>query len=408
VPSFYLGPNRPRLRADTWDDIVEAAQSGVLGESHWVELKKDIPKAAPNGDPNLELAKDLASLSVDGGVLIVGVKDKTLEVVVAPIAGQVDRITAVAAGRITPPLQVVIADALKHPDDPELAVLVVTVPASENAPHMVDGRYWNRNNVGKQVLGDEDVRRLLTTQQARAAGFEQRIRALAAHLDPLPVEERKNSHIYLLAEPATGAGAAAAGPDRQYIDGAALVRALGGNLGDRPNFHNANQRTPHPDGTLLVSPQIERPGLTVEDRSVQLLLADDGVLQAACGQGSRLIPADYDGTMVKAVSGLYVMRFVYQFCRLAALMSEQHLGYTGPWRIGVYMDQLAGAHPIDDDDYADVYRRGTFHPAHYFQQLLSSTEDLRATPQAVADKLTLRLLRGLGIEDMRDRYRQAL
>jgi hypothetical protein len=72
VAGFYLGPNRPRLRAETWDDIVTAADSGILGESHWVELKKDIPKTAPNGDPNLELAKDLASLSVDGGVLIVG------------------------------------------------------------------------------------------------------------------------------------------------------------------------------------------------------------------------------------------------------------------------------------------------------------------------------------------------
>jgi hypothetical protein len=408
VSSFYLGPNRPRLRATTWADIVVAAQSGVLGESHWVELKKDIPKASPNGDPNLELAKDLASLSVDGGVLIVGVRDKTFEVVGAAVTGRIDRITAVAAGKITPPLQVAIADALPHPDNPELAVLVVTVPASENAPHMVGGHYWGRNNVGKQILGDEDVRRLLTTQQARAAGFEQRIRALTAQLDPLPLEDRKNSHLYLLAEPATGAGAVPGGADRQYIDGAALVRALGGNLGDRPSFHNANQSVPHPDGTLLVSPTIKRPGASVEDRSVQLLLTDDGVIQVACGQGSRLITADYEGTMVKGISGMFVMRFVYQFCRLAALMSEHHLGYTGPWRVGIYLDHLAGAHPIDDDDYSDVYRRGTFQPDHYFQQLLSSTEDLRARPQVVADELTLRLLRGLGIEDMRNRYREAL
>jgi hypothetical protein len=326
----------------------------------------------------------------------------------APIAGQVDRITAVAAGRISPPLQVVIANPLTHPDHAELAVLVVTVPASENAPHMAGERYWNRNNVGKQVLGDEDVRRLLRTQQARVLGFDRRIKAIAAQLDPFTAEQRANSHLYLLAEPATGAGAAAAGSARRYIDGVDLVRALGPNLGERPNFHNASVRAPHPDGTLLVSPQMRRPGVSVEDRSIQLLLTDDGAIQAACGYGSRLIPVDHDGTMERAVSGQFVLRFVYQFCRLAAVMSEQHLGYSGPWRIGIYMDQLAGAHPIDDDDYADVYRRGAFHPADYLQQILTSTEDLRVRPQAVADELTLRLLRGLGIEDMRDRYRQAL
>lgn len=50
-----------------------AASSGILDETHWVELKQAIPVSSKPA--NLELARDLASLSVDGGVLIVGVKD---------------------------------------------------------------------------------------------------------------------------------------------------------------------------------------------------------------------------------------------------------------------------------------------------------------------------------------------
>jgi hypothetical protein len=100
--SFYLGPNQPRLVVDSWADLVTASEAGVLRETQWVELKKDVPK----GDaPNLELARDLASLSVDGGVLIVGVQDKTYDLVGAHVEGLAERITKVAAGRVSPPFR---------------------------------------------------------------------------------------------------------------------------------------------------------------------------------------------------------------------------------------------------------------------------------------------------------------
>jgi hypothetical protein len=68
--SFYVGPGKSRLVAASFDDIVTAAASGCLDETQWVELKRDIPSSSKPA--NLELAKDLASLSVDGGVLICG------------------------------------------------------------------------------------------------------------------------------------------------------------------------------------------------------------------------------------------------------------------------------------------------------------------------------------------------
>ena len=71
--SFYVGPGKPVLRATGWDDVVAAAQTGALAETQWVELKVALPASA--SAPNLELARDLASLSIDGGVLVIGVKD---------------------------------------------------------------------------------------------------------------------------------------------------------------------------------------------------------------------------------------------------------------------------------------------------------------------------------------------
>jgi predicted HTH transcriptional regulator len=143
VSSFYVGPDRPALRVADWSDIVAAAQAGVLTETQWVELKAALPAAA--GKANLELAWDLASLSPDGGVLIVGVRDpgQAAEDVVGTdddIESLRSRISQVAVGRVQPPLNVMLTP-VRHPTDEARHVLLVTVPASASAPHMVDERY---------------------------------------------------------------------------------------------------------------------------------------------------------------------------------------------------------------------------------------------------------------------------
>lgn len=65
-----------------------------MTETQWVECKEAVPASASKA--NLELAKDLASLTVDGGVFVIGVKDKasTAEGVV----GTADDIEALKSG----------------------------------------------------------------------------------------------------------------------------------------------------------------------------------------------------------------------------------------------------------------------------------------------------------------------
>src|SRR5262249_53108157 len=73
VTSFYLGPGRPRLNTASWHDLAAAVESGSTPETPWCELKADVPASSPGA--NTELAKDLASLTVDGGVMLIGIKD---------------------------------------------------------------------------------------------------------------------------------------------------------------------------------------------------------------------------------------------------------------------------------------------------------------------------------------------
>lgn len=71
--SFYLGPQKPRFTPSGWDDIVSATADGILDETHWVELKKLLPPKSAGA--NTGLARDLASLSVDGGAFVIGIED---------------------------------------------------------------------------------------------------------------------------------------------------------------------------------------------------------------------------------------------------------------------------------------------------------------------------------------------
>lgn len=145
----------------TWQHIVDAAEAGILDETQWVELKAAIPPKSPAA--NLELARDLAALAVEGGLLIVGIKDsdgKAGEVCGTELAGLGDRIDQVSRDRIHPPL-VVRPIEITDPDQAGSGCVLVLVDASSEAPHMVDGRYWGRGATGKRPLTDSDVRKIL-------------------------------------------------------------------------------------------------------------------------------------------------------------------------------------------------------------------------------------------------------
>lgn len=165
--SYYLGSSNQRWMPTTWQHILDAAEAGILDETQWVELKAAIPPKSPAA--NLELARDLAALAGEGGLLIVGIKDsggRADEVCGTELAGLGDRIDQVSRDRIHPPL-VVRPVEITDPDRPGSGCVLVLVNASSEAPHMVDGRYWGRGATGKRPLLDSDVRKILDPQRRK-------------------------------------------------------------------------------------------------------------------------------------------------------------------------------------------------------------------------------------------------
>lgn len=310
--SFYIGPGNPPLRLSQWNDLVTAAETGTLTETQWVELKAAIPASSPAA--NLEVARDLASLSVDGGVLTVGVKNpgtKAEHVVGSAddMEGLKDRIDQIASStRIQPPLNVRFAPPIANPANPTRAILLVTVPASASAPHMVDGKYWGRGATGKRPLLDVEVSRLMMECRGRRDDFVEKLRSLNPGSLPGPVE-RRNGHLYVMAEPAVGFAqlsltVAAAGQHPRQL----VANALSFHPTRSPSFESLAYVVNHPDGLALASWSLsaETPD---EKKMLYLLLTDGGSVQLTSGQGTLRYGQDGDRIGIPAN---FTMEIVHQ------------------------------------------------------------------------------------------------
>src|SRR4051812_5638807 len=192
----YLGPEKGRWTPSGWSDIVEAAAGGLIDESHWVDLKQELPTGKRT--VNTDLAQDLASLAVDGGLLIIGVEDhesRAGKVCGVDLAKLADRVDQVARDKVRPPL-VVRSLEVPDPENPGRGCLLVHVPPSAQAPHMVDYVYYGRGDRANIRLSDEQVRSILADRTRDRGNIITELRQMVDD-DPLTGEDRKNGHIYL-------------------------------------------------------------------------------------------------------------------------------------------------------------------------------------------------------------------
>jgi hypothetical protein len=173
--------------------IESAAAEGDLAETSSFDAKREL------GPPkkNAEIAKDIAAMSTDGGVLLYGIAedDNGQPTIPAPIelVGVADRIGQIVETSISEPPQVVIHER-RLERDPALGYLVVEVPMSPRAPHQVvvggDLRYYGRGPTGNRRLTEGDIARLY----ARRDRWEQDRESLLADCiasAPVPLSEDK-------------------------------------------------------------------------------------------------------------------------------------------------------------------------------------------------------------------------
>lgn len=146
-------------------EIVSVVTNGQLQETASLDAKAEISK-------NTEIAKDIAAMTNDGGVIIYGIgqdQHKRLTILSPfPLANQPERISSIVRSSISEPPTVHI-----HPiptvSDPTKGYIIVEIPPSPRAPHMVivgdKNRYYGRNSSGNHILTEGEVARLYARRQ---------------------------------------------------------------------------------------------------------------------------------------------------------------------------------------------------------------------------------------------------
>lgn len=389
----YLGPGVGKVPLSTWDEVVTAAGGGLLEETQWVELKEMI--GPPNKAVNRELAKDLASLSVHGGVLVFGVKDKVYEVVGCDTTDLGQRISQVAKIGVHPPLTPVIYPAITDPGDSTKSVLVVEVPASAQAPHMVDGSYWGRFSDGKRPLGDPEVRALMESRTSSAATFKERLLAM---VDDDPLEQwieghpTGNGHIYLLAEPCTPV---VGRDDDLHLQN--IVVELFKHSDDRGSLSSLGRSVSDPLGPAVASHYSEPMERRYEDLLCCLLCLDeDSSLQFVSGGGTMYrLGSPRDDSPFEVVGTPIILKSTQQFFELISELSLNRWGYAGQWRVGIHVTNLKNKAV----SFNDLMRRGTMFPRDTFtNQVVTSPASWTDGAEPEARILLAGFLRGIGRE----------
>lgn len=167
-------------------------------ERHWVDFKEALYPVPPNDPTHLpskgerkkahaELARDAASMAIRGGYLIYGVAEDDDGFGFTPVemdleTGVRETVTQVVASLVAPSLEV-LTHVLESAPASGRGLLVIEVPESPDAPHMVEGRYYGRSDTGKVVLSEFEVERLILERRRRAGLLEEAM-AVTAEADP--------------------------------------------------------------------------------------------------------------------------------------------------------------------------------------------------------------------------------
>lgn len=407
----YISPATPRWIPETENDLQRAIDDDLMDETHYLELKRTLE---PGRGKNKEFARDVVALSVDGGTLIFGIDEATKDVkaTLNPVMLErfIERLESIARNIPDPPLEI-RCKQIPAEQCPSKGYVIVEVPPSPDAPHMVDDKYYGRGEKQKQVLSDAQVRRLMFERQSRRGA---NAGALNAYMDrdPIPVDDRKSSHMFLVATPLMVSqgmfvdtiDSSNAGEWLQNLVNTCHTKdQIPGKL--EVPLSDVNRATAREDCIALTTDSIDRsrvytaPIWTPDDYAVEIEFTDDGELRI---YHAPLSGQDKKGDLVLLLR--YVPLFVrHSLSLLTAIRDDK--GVTGSWSIGF------GATKLDDlPAFNDTNQPGqmvqTIGPRYvsadgtgsYRRVMTFSSKDLER-PGEVTKKLTHRLLQTLGAAD---------
>ncbi len=380
----------------TWKDVVDAAAGGLLDESPWVDLKKLLKPGKPG---NNDLAVDAAAMALDGGMLLYGVEDHDShagKVVGVELAGLADRVDQVVRSKIHPPLMVRSVE-IEDPARPGWGCLLVIVPPSPQAPHMVDNVYYGRSDRGNRKLSDQDVRMELARRAQHHSDVSDQLRLLRDE-DAAPHEQ---GHLYVIVQPL----AAREDLIADFLTGGDAQRAIlryseqisrGLGYSWSPGLNDASRPQRRADGLAFTSSYDHE---IKEQSFVEVVVREDGGVALTCGRGTdSLRKPSYDNNGYRVTFPPLLLGLTHSVLALVARLAVDVSGYQGQWSVGVLLDGMKGATAHRGN--AGFHDGTPYSRAEYEQQTVTSTAELADDVPAVVQRLLGKLMRGLRVDGL--------
>jgi hypothetical protein len=177
-----------------------------------------------------------------------------------------------------------------------------------------------------------------------------------------------------------------------------IVGGLGGSQA-APDVRRLPYHGSHAEGLALTTYSADD-GPRDESDLLELLIREDGGIRLTCGRGTDAfsrqdLPV---GKPPMAVIPILVLELAYTVAALAGRLADQYGAYQGQWRLGLRMDRLRDAVPLDRLQYQARGPAGNRYTRDEYEHVTSSsTEQLVSAPEVVAERLVTRLLRALGV-----------
>lgn len=378
--------------------------SGTAPEGHFLDFKRELGSTPGS---RKETAQDIASFALDGGVLIIGVDEPrsggyTLSP--QPLADLSERAEQIAANRPDPGLYV-RTTVIPSSNQPDVGYLVIEVPPSPAAPHMVDGRYWGRSERTKRLLNDAEVARF---HAARTLSDRQVVEALNEELarDPRP---RPESRMLFVAEPL----AADEGLARKFVRGPqTAVRELTQGVENQvPGSVREYSPTPWELSTSvrrakgialtgLAEGRKSPPESFLAETATDIEVQTSGAIRGVMSRLTYLEehPRVPEGTK-RVIEGLPVA-WSHRLIAWAGALGEQ-VTYRGPWGFGVHLYGLEGvsAAPRDERGMRILSSRSLpVYEATTFQSTTTASfQEIQDDPRAIVDRLIGDFIHSLGV-----------
>jgi hypothetical protein len=319
-------------------NLRNALQSGLLDEGDHLDFKRELTA----GDRGTKAtAIDLASLAIEGGMIVVGVTPgRPPDLAPVALDGQRERVEQIARQRIDPPLRVEVRE-IPTEDSLEEGYLVLTVPASSQAPHAVDRVFRGRHGTTNVQLTASEVRAIHERQRPDPLAIDDEMAQFTAR-DPFPPERQALGRLYIIARPLAATpqmlersvGSHWARWTEQNVRSGPALRH-----GFSPDFQEAWQVRRMPDG--WIASHFETPHRAAasdsEKHGIEVELAEDGTVRVFCSR-----PTDYLDHQKYVVLEAVILGLVLRTIRLAATVGRD-AGYAGDWQLSLVVTRLKDA-----------------------------------------------------------------